>query len=157
MEEKIYIRKARIRDIDEIQQLINSYAQEGHLLPRSLSELYEGMRDFFVAERDGQVIGCCGLHIVWKDLAEIRSLAIKKEMTKQGIGTKLLDSAVDSAKELEVNKIFVLTYNPDFFKKFGFKLVDKATLPHKIWGECIKCIHFPNCDEEALILELENV
>lgn len=151
---EIYIRQAKIKDVVNIQQLINSYAQEGKLLPRSLSELYEGLRDFFVAEIDGKIIGCCALHIVWEDLAEIRSLVVAQDMTKQGVGTKLLNAAINSAKELEVNKIFVLTYNPGFFKASGFKLVDKSTLPHKIWGECIKCIHFPHCDEEALVMEV---
>jgi len=151
---EIYIRKAKIKDVQNIQQLINSYVQEGKLLPRSLSELYERVRDFFVAEIDEKIIGCCALHIIWEDLAEIRSLAVSKDMTHQGIGMKLLEAAVNSAKELEIDKIFVLTYSTDFFKAFGFKLVDKSTLPHKIWGECIKCVHFPNCNEEALIYEL---
>jgi len=152
--EKIYtIRKAKIKDVPEIQQLINSYVQEGKLLPRSLSDLYEEIRDFFVAELNGKIIGCCALHVVWEDLAEVKSLAVTKEMTKQGIGTKLLEEAINSARELEINKIFVLTYVSDFFRQFGFKLVDKSTLPHKIWGECIKCVHFPNCNEEALVYE----
>lgn len=149
------IRKANIKDVVNIQQLINSYAQEGKLLPRSLSELYERLRDFFVAEIDGNLIGSCALHIVWEDLAEIRSLVVASDMIKQGVGTKLLHAAINSAKELQINKIFVLTYNPGFFKTFGFEWVDKTTLPHKIWGECIKCIHFPNCDEEALVYDVE--
>ncbi|MEW6095137.1 MAG: N-acetyltransferase [bacterium] len=150
----MYIRKAKIKDVQQIQQLINLYVQEGKLLPRSLSELYERIRDFFIAEIDSKIIGCCALHVVWEDLAEIRSLAVTKEMTNQGVGAKLLDAVFNSAKELEIGKLFVLTYTPDFFKAFGFKLIDKSTLPHKIWGECIKCIHFPNCDEEALIYEV---
>ncbi|MDI6735580.1 MAG: N-acetyltransferase [bacterium] len=148
------IRQAKIKDVVNIQQLINVSAQEGKLLPRSLSELYERLRDFLVAELDGKIIGSCALHIVWKDLAEIRSLVVANDMIKQGVGTKLLEAAINSAKELEINKIFVLTYNPGFFKTFGFELVDKSTLPHKIWGECIKCIHFPHCDEEALVYDV---
>jgi amino-acid N-acetyltransferase len=148
------IRKANVKDVKYIQQLINSYVQEGKLLPRSLSELYEQIRDFFVAEIDGKIVGCCALHIIWEDLAEIKSLAVDKDMTKQGIGAELLNMAINSSKEIGVDKIFVLTYNPQFFKQRGFKLVDKSTLPHKIWGECVKCVHFPNCDEEALIYEL---
>jgi amino-acid N-acetyltransferase len=149
------IRRANVKDVKYIQQLINYYVQEGKLLPRSLSELYEQIRDFFVAEIDGKIIGCCALHIIWEDLAEIKSLAVDKDMTKQGIGTELLNIAINSSKEIGVDKIFVLTYNPQFFKQRGFKLVDKSTLPHKIWGECIKCVHFPNCNEEALIYELK--
>lgn len=148
------IRNAKIKDVHDIQHLINSYAQEGKLLPRSLSELYEGIRDFFVAELDGKVVGCCALHIIWEDLAEIKSLAVNKDMTKQGIGTQLLNTVINSSKEIGVDKIFVLTYNSEFFKQRGFKLVDKSSLPHKIWGECIKCVLFPNCKEEALIYEL---
>lgn len=153
--EKIYsIRQAKIKDVLEIQQLINSYVQEGKLLPRSLSDLYEEIRDFVVSELDGKVVGCCALHIVWQDLAEVKSLAVAKEMANQGIGTKLLEAVINSARELEIDKIFVLTYVSNFFRQFGFKLVDKSTLPHKIWGECIKCVHFPNCGEEALVYEL---
>jgi amino-acid N-acetyltransferase len=149
------IRRANVKDVKYIQQLINYYVQEGKLLPRSLSELYEQIRDFFVAEIDGKIIGCCALHIIWEDLAEIKSLAVDKDMIKQGIGTELLNIAINSSKEIGVDKIFVLTYNPQFFKQRGFKLVDKSTLPHKIWGECVKCVHFPNCNEEALIYELK--
>lgn len=152
--DEIYIRKAKIKDVANIQQLINLYAQEGRILPRSLSELYEGVRDFFIAEINGKIIGCCALHVIWENLAEVKSLAVINGMTRQGVGTKLLKAVINSAKELEIDKIFALTYIPDFFKKFGFKLVDKSTLPHKIWGECIKCVYFPNCEEEAMIYEL---
>lgn len=154
MEKTYSIRQANPKDVFEIQQLINSYVQEGKLLPRSLSDLYEDIRDFVVAELKGRVIGCCALHIVWKDLAEVKSLAVDKEMIKQGIGTKLVEEVINVARELEIDKIFVLTYTPDFFRQLGFKLVDKSTLPHKVWGECIKCVHFPHCDEEALVYEI---
>lgn len=155
--DEICIRQAKIKDIQQIHQLINAYAKEGKLLPRSLSELYESIRDFFVAEIAGRVIGCCTLHVIWEDLAELKSLCVIKERINQGVGTKLLEAAINSAKELEIDKIFALTYAGDFFKKFGFKAVDKSTLPHKIWGECIKCIHFPHCDEEAFIYELKSL
>lgn len=151
---EIYIRKAKIKDVQDIHRLINSYAQEGKLLPRSLSELYEGVRDFLVAETDGKIIGCCALHIVWENIAEIKSLAVAKDMVNQKVGTRLIEAIISSAKELEIDKLFVLTYIPDFFKAFGFKLVDKYSLPHKIWGECVRCIHFPNCGEEALVYEV---
>lgn len=149
------IRKAKIKDIKSIYQLINTYAEKGSMLPRSQSELYHSVRDFFVAEKDGTVIGCCALHIIWEDLAEIRSLAVQEEYQKQGMGSKLVNACLEEAKYMGVKKVFVLTEIPNFFKKIGFKEIDKTLLPHKIWSDCIKCVKFPNCSEVALMKELE--
>jgi len=148
------IRKAVIADIVEVQKLINQYAKKEQMLPRSLNELYENIRDIFVCEKDRTIVGTCCLHILWEDLAEIRSLAVRKQAQKEGIGTKLVKSALLEAKQLGVKRVFVLTYTPEFFTRLGFKEIDKATLPQKIWGECLKCHKFPNCDEMALIKEL---
>ena len=90
----------------------------------------------------------------WEDLAEIKSLAVAKSRTKKGIGGKLLQECLKDAKKLKITKVFALTYVPDFFEKFGFSVIDKKELPHKIWSECIKCMYFPNCKEIALMREI---
>ena len=150
------IRKARIGDVREIQKMLASYAQRGELLPRSLSELFDNLRDIFVYLDDSepQIMGTCSMHICWEDLAEIRSLVVREPYRRQGVGRKLVEACVSEAVTLGLYRIFVLTYQAQFFEKLGFRQVDKATLPHKIWADCIKCVKFPECDEIALVLEL---
>lgn len=148
------IRKAKVTDVKKIQKLINYYAKRDRMLPRSLNELYENIRDFFVYADGVKIYGCCALHIDWEDLSEIKSLAVAKSKTKTGIGKKLLEECLKEAKGLKIKKVFALTYVPRFFEKFGFKVVDKAELPHKIWSECIKCVYFPGCKEIAVMKEL---
>lgn len=145
------IRKARLKDAHEIQKLINFYAQKGEMLPRSLSEIYETVREFTVWVDGEGIWGVCALHICWEDLAEIRSLAVKPEYCHKGIGTALSIQCIKEAEELEISKLFALTYKPDFFEKLGFKRVDKSQLPHKVWRDCLHCIKFPDCDEVALL------
>jgi amino-acid N-acetyltransferase len=148
------IRKAKIEDIKQIQALINYFAGLDVMLPRSLNELYDNLRDFWVFEKGGKIAGCCALHISWGDLAEIKSLAVKKQNQKTGIGESLITACMNEAKLLGANKVFVLTYKPEYFKRFGFKRVKHSDLPHKIWAECINCPKFPNCQEIALIKKL---
>lgn len=145
------IRKAKLSDIKEIQSLINSFAKQDLMLPRSLNELYECVRDFCVYENKGRVVGCCALHVSWEDLAEIKSLAVKKEYQRRGIGEKLTRYCIAEAKSIGAAKVFVLTYQPDFFKKLGFRKIKHEQLPHKVWAECINCPKFPNCNEVSLL------
>ena len=119
------IRRARISDVDRMRTLVNSYADNGQMLKRSLNEFYENLRDFFVAEEGGKIIACCALHISWSDLAEIKSLAVEEKSKKKGIGSELVYRCLEEAKEIGVRKIFVLTYSPGYFKKFEFKHIDK--------------------------------
>lgn len=146
--------RATIRDVKKIQKLINFYAKRDEMLPRSLNELYENVRDFFIFEHNGKVAGCCALHICWEDLGEIKSLAVVKARQGRGIGEKLLLACLRDAKKLKLKKIFALTYKPMYFKNFGFREISKSDLPHKIWTDCIKCVKFPDCDEVALIKEI---
>jgi len=148
------IRKAKIADIREIQKLVNEFARREEMIPRSINELYENIRDFVVSEEDGKIFGVCALHILWEDLAEIRSLAVKKESQRRGIGGRMIKSCLTEARSLGVKRVFALTYQPLFFKKMGFRDIDKADLPQKIWGDCIRCPKFPECDEHALIFIL---
>lgn len=148
------IRKARIEDIKRIQALINAFARKDLMLARSLNELYENIRDFFVYEEKNKVVGCCALHISWEDLAEIKSLAVDRQYHNQGAGRALVDSCIQEAKTLGAKRIFVLTYAADFFKKAGFKRISHHKLPHKIWAECINCPKFPDCQEIALLKKI---
>ncbi len=150
------IRKAKVDEVREIQKMLTAHAQRGDMLPRSLSELYDNLRDIFVYLDDDkpEIIGTCSMHICWEDLAEIRSLAVKEPYQGQGIGKKLAEACIAEAITLGLHRIFVLTYQVEFFQKIGFQVVDKGTLPHKIWADCLKCIKFPECDETAMIIEI---
>ncbi|GAI19024.1 unnamed protein product, partial [marine sediment metagenome] len=125
------------------------------MLARSLSEIYENIRDYFVIRQGERVVACTALHVSWSDLAEIKSLAVTEDSQRQGIGDQLVEACLREAKELGIPTIFCLTYKPAFFEKCGFSLVDKAELPRKVWGECYRCPKFPDCDEVALIYHLE--
>jgi amino-acid N-acetyltransferase len=148
------IRKAKIGDIKQLQKLINYFAKRDIMLPRSLNELYENLRDFWVAEENKSIVGCCALHISWDDLAEIKSLAVAKNKQGKGKGKELVLECLNEAKQMGAKKIFVLTYKPGYFKKFGFKRIKNSALPHKIWAECINCCKFPDCQEIALLKTL---
>jgi amino-acid N-acetyltransferase len=147
------IRKATAADVKKIQKLVNYYAKREKMLPRSLNELYENIRDFYVYAEGKNIYGCCALHVDWEDLSEIKSLAVAKSKSGKGIGSKLLIQCLKDVKALKVKKVFALTYIPHFFESFGFKIVDKKELPHKIWSECIKCMYFPGCKEIAMMRE----
>jgi len=148
------IRKAAICEIKEIQALINGYAKQELMLARSLSELYENLRNFSVYEENGNVVGCVALRIMWEDLCEVCSLAVIEEYQGKGMGRELVQTCIDEARALGMPRVFTLTFQPEFFEKLGFKRVGKETLPHKVWAECIRCPHFPDCDEVALDLDL---
>ncbi|NPB07397.1 MAG: N-acetyltransferase [Aquificae bacterium] len=151
------LRKARVKDATEIHSLLSEYASRGLLLPRSLNSIYENIRDFWVYEKEGRVVGCVALHVMWEDLGEIRSLAVREEFQGEGIGGELVRACILEAWELGLRRVFSLTYVKDFFtRNFGFRVIDKSVLPHKVWGECINCVKFPNCDEEAVLLELSS-
>lgn len=151
---KEMIRKARLNDVKEIQRLIKQYSTRGEILPRSLVELYDHLRDFFVYIKNRKVVGICALHVCWEDLGEIRSLAVQEELRKMGIGMALVKACLKEAKALGIKRVFALTYRPDFFERLDFKVVDKSILPHKIWTDCLKCVKFPDCDEVAVLKEL---
>ncbi len=148
------LRKARITDVKEIQRLLTHFANRGDMLSRSLSELYEAIRDFYIIEESGRLLGVSALHIVWDDLAEIRSVAVAEDAGRKGVGTEVVSACISEARELGLKKLFCLTYKPDFFARFGFTIVDKSQLPHKVWSDCIKCVKFPDCDEIAMTMDL---
>jgi len=148
------LRKAQIRDVKDIQKLLTFFASRGDMLSRSLSELYEAIRDFYIVEEEGRLIGTAALHIVWEDLAEVRSVAVAEDAGRKGVGSQVVQACIDEARALGLKRVFCLTYKPEFFTKFGFRIVDKSELPHKVWGDCMKCVKFPDCDEIAMILDM---
>jgi amino-acid N-acetyltransferase len=146
-----------IADIGHVHKLVNEYAARELMLPRSLNELYENVRDYYICEtQSGFIAAACALHVLWEDLAEIKSLVVREDMQRQGIGRRLIDCCKEEASGLGVGQVFALTYVKGFFLRIGFKEIDKATLPHKIWGDCIRCSKFPDCDEQAVIIEVKN-
>ncbi len=124
------------------------------MLFRSDAELYERLRDFFVAEEGGELVGICALEIVWADLAEVRSLAVGAGQQGRGIGRALVEAVVSEARRLEIQRVFALTYEQRFFEKLGFEVVDKSALPTKVWSTCIKCPKRDGCDEIAMVRTL---
>jgi amino-acid N-acetyltransferase len=145
------IRKAVMSDVEEIYHLIHQYAEEGLLLSRSRLSLYENLQSLTVAEENKRVIGVAGLHILWSDLAEIRSLAIAPDYKGRGIGKQLVIRLIEEAEALGIARVFALTYQVAFFEKCGFQLIQKDSLPQKVWKDCMNCKKFPTCDEIAMI------
>ncbi|MEM4267200.1 MAG: N-acetyltransferase [Candidatus Woesearchaeota archaeon] len=151
---KYRLQRATIKDAKKIKWLIDVHASRQLLLPRSLHDIFENLRDFYIVRKNGDVVGCCSLHIVWDDLAEVRSLAIDSKYQAKGIGTALVKKCLADAKKLGIQKVFCLTYVPLFFSKLGFKEVPKSELPQKVWGDCIKCSKFPDCNEVPMMIML---
>ena len=144
------IRDATIKDVERIHELINGYAELDKMLFASMSNIYENLQIFKVAELDGKTVGCCALKVLWKDLAEIKSLAVDEAHFGKGIGRALVLGCVEKAKKLGLKKIFTLTLEPDFFTKVGFETVQKELLPMKVWSDCAECPKQDHCDEIAL-------
>ncbi len=150
------IRKARVSDVVIMKQIISSYSKDELMLARSLSEMYENIRDYYVCEINEKVVGCCALHVVWEDLAEILALAVKPECSRKGMGTKLVSACLEDAEDLGMKEVFALTYVPEFFATLGFKIVDKNSLPRKIWSGCLRCPKFPDCNEIAVVKSINS-
>ena len=146
------IRAARVGDVPAIHELIRTFADRKLMIRRSLGELYESIREFLVAtDEGGKVVGCVALHVFWEDLAELKCLAVSSAVQGRGVGRALIEACWGEARGLEIKTVFTLTYVPEFFEKGGYRRIDKADLPHKIWNECVRCPLFPSCNEVALI------
>ena len=154
MQGDMKVDRARITDANSMHRLISRFADKGEMLPRALSEIYDGIRDYFVVRKGGQVIACAALQVTWADLAEIRSLAVDEKEQNQKIGSLLIQACLKDAKELGIPTVFCLVRKRAFFEKHGFHLVDKKELPQKVWAECYRCPKFPDCDEVALVCHL---
>lgn len=150
------ISKARLKEVPEIHRLLAEYSAQWNILPRSMSELYSFVRDFFVYREDsaGPILGLAALHVFWEDLGEIRSLMVIPIHQRRGIGSRLVQSCLEEARTLGLKKIFILTDRLDFFRRFGFKEFPRDKLHPRIWADCVKCLKFPNCDEIPMVLNL---
>jgi len=150
----IRIRKARMSDVEKMQDLINHHAKAGRMLARSLLELYENLRDFYVASEGGKLLGTAALHTSWEDLAEVKSVSVAEGRQGSGLGRKLVEHCLAEAAALGVGRVFALTYVPGFFEKLGFTRIERSELPHRVWAECLRCPEFPDCGEIAMMRAL---
>lgn len=148
------VRNATMADVPAMHGLITHHAELGRMLFRSHADLYEHLRDFFVFEQAGVVLGCCAVELVWRDLAEVKSLAVAEEHRGRGIGRALVEAALREATRLGITRLFALTREPEFFARLGYRVVPKETLPHKVWTDCIRCPVQANCDEVAMVVDL---
>lgn len=151
---EIKLRRATVDDAEHIQNLIMHYAKKKEMLPRSINEIYENIRDFYVIENNGKILACGALHICWKDLAEVKSLAVAPRHTHKGYGAAIVRRLLKDSAELGVYRLFALTTHPEFFEKQGFCGIEMDELPKKVWADCINCVQFPNCNEKALVIDL---
>lgn len=153
-EPAVTIERATIADVPAVHELITVFADRDEMLHRPLNEIYENLRDFWVAHLNGEVIGCVALHLLWGDLAEVKSLAVREDRQAKGVGAALVRASLDDARSLGLPKVFALTYKPGFFEKLGFEQADVMAFPRKVWGECYRCPKFPSCTEIALWIDL---
>ena len=153
--ETLQLARAEVGDAKAIHALVNGFAGRGEMLPRTMAEVYENLRDYSVVRDGGAVIACGALHILWQDLAEIRSLAVREDRQGRGLGARLVAAHIDEARRLGLGTVFALTYRPEFFERLGFRQADVMALPRKVWNECYRCPKFPTCNEIAVVLDLK--
>jgi amino-acid N-acetyltransferase len=150
----VQVARATVHDVEAIHRLVNFWAARGDMLPRTMGETYENLRDFFVVREDGETVACGALHITWADLAELKSVAVAEDRQSAGYGSMVVRACIEEGRTLGLDRIFALTYRPGFFERLGFQQVDVMTLPRKVWNECYRCPKFPGCNEIAMTLEL---
>jgi amino-acid N-acetyltransferase len=151
------LRKATMRDIPNLLSLINAYAADGVMLPRTEFELSENIRDFSVAYDGSLLAGCGALHFYTPGVAEVRSLAVLPALAGQGVGRIIVEGLEAEARDQDLDALFAFTYVPGFFEKLGFAEVERGELPLKAWKDCLRCPKFQNCDEIAVLKRLKSV
>lgn len=151
---EVSLRRATMRDVEPMMDLINGLAAEGLMLPRSPASIVEKLRDFIVATVDGEFAGCGALAIIWTDIAEVRSIAVDPRFQKLGLGRRLAEFLIEEAEDLGIARVMAFTYVTGFFQKLGFEVVEHESLPHKVFTDCLKCPKFHKCDEVAVVKEL---
>ena len=152
---ELKVQPAGVGDAKAIHELVNGFARKGEMLPRTMAEVYENLRDFSVVRQAGELLACGALHIMWEDLAEVRSLAVREDRQGQGLGALLVGAHLQEARDLGLSTVFALTYRPGFFERLGFRQADVMTLPRKVWNECYRCPKFPTCNEIAVVIDLK--
>lgn len=150
----IILRNAKLTDISDLLGVINDYAAQGAMLPRTEFELAENIRDFVVAVEDSHIIGCGALHFYTPRSAEVRSLAVSPAKKAAGVGRLIVEHLEVEARNQQIQSIFAFTYVPGFFEKLGFSQVDRGELPLKAWKDCLRCPKFQACDEIAMLKQL---
>ena len=150
----VAVRKAGMRDIHRMLRLINSYAADGVMLPRTEFDMSENIRDFSVAYSGDRLVGCGALHFYTPTTAEVRSLAVDPEFKTHGIGRVIVEALEREAVENQLHAIFAFTYVPQFFRKLGFHEIERGELPLKAWKDCLRCPKFQACDEIAMLKRL---
>lgn len=151
----ITIRTARLSDAATIEGISALYAKQGYMLKRASENIIENIRNFFVAEQNGSVIGSCAISFFTLHLAEIRTLAVEDTFKRRGVGSMLVKKAEEVLREEGVKTAFVLTLSPGFFHSLGYREVEKEMFPQKIWRDCTNCPKLMACDEIAMIKELD--
>ena len=144
-------RRALLPDGTVIEQLIKVHSTDGTLLPRTLADINENIRDFYVVEDENEIIGCGALHLYGLHLAEIRSITVRADLNKRGAGKMLVESLMWEAAHQHVSCVCLFTRIPDFFEKFGFRMVQRTSLPDKIYKDCVNCPRLHACDEFAMV------
>ena len=148
------IRRATVPDADRIHELIEQHSSRGLMLPKTPYKVFNNIQRFFVVTEKDNIVGCVSLSILWRDCAEITSLAVDGTQFGKGIGRMLVNRCIEEARELKVDTVFALTYQDKFFEKMGFHKVDKDMFPRKLWRECLECPKLEVCDEKAYLLHL---
>lgn len=148
------IRPATLNDVPAILSLVNNHAKQGLMLMKSPLDIYRNILNFIVYEQDGQVVGCSRLVVLWKDIGEIASLAVADSYKRRGIGAELVKACIQTARQIGLPRVFSLTYQTAFFNACGFKIIDRESLPHKVFGDCLKCPKVDCCDETAVIYDI---
>jgi len=154
---EVTLRHARVDDVADMLELVNGLAADGVMLPRSPASVVENLRDFVVATVDGKFAGCGALAIIWTDLAEVRSIAVLPELRKHGVGKRIAEKLLEVAEDLGIARVMAFTYVPGFFERLGFRIVEHAHLPHKVFNDCLNCPKFHKCDEIAVLKELRPI
>jgi amino-acid N-acetyltransferase len=155
---EVTVRSARAEDVTHIFETIGYWAAQGKMLVRPMHNLFENLRDFFVAEVDGTFAGCGALHILWGDIAEVRGLAVRPEVQAKGVGRAIVAACEAEARRLGIPVLFAWTYSVGFFERCGFHLIDKTRDLHpRVWSECLRCPFFVGCNENGVVKRLEGV
>jgi len=153
-EDDITVRRATLADVTGIASLMANHVADGTLLPRPVSELYQCIREFFVAEHHGDIVGCAALRLLWQDMGEVRSLVVREDYAGKGIGLRLVDAVLDAGRAVGVPRVIALTREVGFFERAGFTVASRERLPRKVWTDCVRCPKRHACDETAVVIDL---
>ena len=149
----MHLRKANVQDVPDVTALIN---RDQTILPRSQHYVFDNLRDFVVAEEDGQIVGCASLHVLWENIAEIRAMTVASQKQGNGLYRELVDRLLEDGKAVGVPQVVALTQNPQLLIDFGFRMVGRNDVPQIVWKECISCVHFPDCQEKPVLFDLDD-